>query len=327
LLFPGAKGVEVFSQLIALGFGKFDVFDRIGIVWLSRFDRFANFFPRESLAILAADFLTGNHFTFAHFVANLCIVFLEAGFFLVTFSDALAFSFSVSGLPLLILAFAFPFSLTFSFALGLALVPFAFTLGNHDASGSRSGGRYSFALDRQEAERFWRGRRDRLGLRLVDASRFPFAYSVLQDDLFLLVWDASAAQLPADQLAWAERSLASPAARGARERLVNPPRKVAPEGGRHPHSVVHLGREVDPGGHAHTLKQVHHILRGQVARSTRSVGATSDPSHRRIEVRQIMTLSLTFDHRVIDGAPASRFLQTLVNAIANPAARLIFLGS
>ena len=47
----------------------------------------------------------------------------------------------------------------------------------------------------------------------------------------------------------------------------------------------------------------------------------------RIEVRQIMTLSLTFDHRVIDGAPAARFLQTLVNAIANPAARLIFLGS
>jgi hypothetical protein len=101
-----------------------------------------------------------------------------------------------------------------------ANLPFAFTLGNHDASGSRSGGRYSFALDRQEAERFWRGRRDRLGLRFVDASRFPFAYSVLQDDVFLLVWDASAAQLPADQLAWAERSLASPAARGASERLV-----------------------------------------------------------------------------------------------------------
>ncbi len=47
----------------------------------------------------------------------------------------------------------------------------------------------------------------------------------------------------------------------------------------------------------------------------------------RIEVRQIMTLSLTFDHRVIDGAPAARFLQTLVKAIANPAARLISLGS
>jgi pyruvate dehydrogenase E2 component (dihydrolipoamide acetyltransferase) len=47
----------------------------------------------------------------------------------------------------------------------------------------------------------------------------------------------------------------------------------------------------------------------------------------RIEVRQIMTLSLTFDHRVIDGAPAARFLQSLVNAIANPAARLIATGA
>ncbi|MFO1000772.1 MAG: 2-oxo acid dehydrogenase subunit E2 [Planctomycetaceae bacterium] len=46
----------------------------------------------------------------------------------------------------------------------------------------------------------------------------------------------------------------------------------------------------------------------------------------RIEIRQIMTLSLTFDHRVIDGAPAARFLQSLVNAIANPAARLIATG-
>lgn len=47
----------------------------------------------------------------------------------------------------------------------------------------------------------------------------------------------------------------------------------------------------------------------------------------RIEVRQIMTLSLTFDHRVIDGAPAARFLQSLVTAIANPAAKLLSLGS
>ena len=47
----------------------------------------------------------------------------------------------------------------------------------------------------------------------------------------------------------------------------------------------------------------------------------------RIEVRQMMTLSLTFDHRVIDGAPAAKFLQSLVIAIGNPAARLIALNS
>ena len=39
--------------------------------------------------------------------------------------------------------------------------------------------------------------------------------------------------------------------------------------------------------------------------------------------RDMMTLSLTFDHRIVDGGPAARFLQTLSRAIENPAARLI----
>jgi pyruvate dehydrogenase E2 component (dihydrolipoamide acetyltransferase) len=36
-----------------------------------------------------------------------------------------------------------------------------------------------------------------------------------------------------------------------------------------------------------------------------------------------MTLSLTFDHRVVDGAPAARFLQDVATAIANPSAWLL----
>lgn len=36
-----------------------------------------------------------------------------------------------------------------------------------------------------------------------------------------------------------------------------------------------------------------------------------------------LTLNLTFDHRIIDGAPAARFLQTLVSAIASPSAWLL----
>jgi pyruvate dehydrogenase E2 component (dihydrolipoamide acetyltransferase) len=38
----------------------------------------------------------------------------------------------------------------------------------------------------------------------------------------------------------------------------------------------------------------------------------------RVEPRDEVTLSLTFDHRVVDGAPAARFLQTLVKGIENP---------
>jgi len=40
-----------------------------------------------------------------------------------------------------------------------------------------------------------------------------------------------------------------------------------------------------------------------------------------IVVRQKMWLSLTFDHRLVDGAPAARFLQRVVQLIENPALR------
>jgi pyruvate dehydrogenase E2 component (dihydrolipoamide acetyltransferase) len=39
--------------------------------------------------------------------------------------------------------------------------------------------------------------------------------------------------------------------------------------------------------------------------------------------RDRMTLSLTFDHRVVDGAPAARFLNDLRHAIENPGAVLV----
>lgn len=36
-----------------------------------------------------------------------------------------------------------------------------------------------------------------------------------------------------------------------------------------------------------------------------------------ILARETLTLSLTFDHRVVDGAPAARFLETLFRLIAS----------
>ncbi|HEV3439631.1 MAG TPA: dihydrolipoamide acetyltransferase family protein [Gemmata sp.] len=38
----------------------------------------------------------------------------------------------------------------------------------------------------------------------------------------------------------------------------------------------------------------------------------------RVVGREVVTLSLTFDHRIVDGAPAARFLQTLAQLIENP---------
>jgi pyruvate dehydrogenase E2 component (dihydrolipoamide acetyltransferase) len=43
-----------------------------------------------------------------------------------------------------------------------------------------------------------------------------------------------------------------------------------------------------------------------------------------IVARDMMTLSLTFDHRVVDGAPAARFLATVRSAIESPGPWLVF---
>jgi pyruvate dehydrogenase E2 component (dihydrolipoamide acetyltransferase) len=43
----------------------------------------------------------------------------------------------------------------------------------------------------------------------------------------------------------------------------------------------------------------------------------------RIEPREKMTLSLTFDHRIVDGAPAARFLDSLHRRIEQPSAHLL----
>ena len=93
---------------------------------------------------------------------------------------------------------------------GIPLLP---AIGNHDGSPG-------FPADRAAVRRFWTPLRSRIGLKLVDASQFPFRYTVLQDGIFWLVWDASSARVPEDHLAWAQQQLASADARAARARFV-----------------------------------------------------------------------------------------------------------
>ena len=56
-----------------------------------------------------------------------------------------------------------------------------------------------------------------------------------------------------------------------------------------------------------------------VGRITREPAVVNE----QIVIRDRLTLSLTFDHRIIDGAPAARFLDTLCRLISNPAPALI----
>lgn len=99
-------------------------------------------------------------------------------------------------------------------------LPFAFTLGNHDASSIFSQGRYLYAQEREEADAFWNHPQRDLGLEFVDRAGYPFYYSFEQNEIFYLVWDASSADVPDEQITWAERSLASDTAQNAKLRIV-----------------------------------------------------------------------------------------------------------
>lgn len=50
---------------------------------------------------------------------------------------------------------------------------------------------------------------------------------------------------------------------------------------------------------------------GRIRETPTAVGGT-------VEIRPLMTLSLTYDHRAVDGAPAARFLQRIKQYIENP---------
>ncbi len=100
-------------------------------------------------------------------------------------------------------------------------LPFALTLGNHDASSIQDfNGRFVYAQDREVANAFWNTPQRQLGIRFVDRAQFPFYYSFEQNQIFYLVWDASSAKVPAEQLAWAARSLGSKRAQSAKLRMV-----------------------------------------------------------------------------------------------------------
>ncbi len=98
--------------------------------------------------------------------------------------------------------------------------PFAPTMGNHDASSSRGPTGYIYELDRLHALKFWQSRQDSLGLSFVDASHFPFRYSICHGDVFVVVFDASSAKVSEADWAWAQTQLDGSLARKAQLRLL-----------------------------------------------------------------------------------------------------------
>jgi hypothetical protein len=99
-------------------------------------------------------------------------------------------------------------------------LPFGFTIGNHDASGALSvGGTFLFNREREAATAYWNAPAHNPNLQFVDRAGFPFHYTFQHKDIFYLVWDASTSRLPPEQIAWAEKSLASATAQSAKMRM------------------------------------------------------------------------------------------------------------
>ncbi|MEO0349454.1 MAG: metallophosphoesterase [Cyanobacteria bacterium P01_A01_bin.15] len=98
-------------------------------------------------------------------------------------------------------------------------IPFALTIGNHDASSLQTNGSYVYRTDRQVTSRYWQAHQDSLDLQYIDTGDFPYYYSFKQNDIFYMVWDASSANVPANQVAWAEGQLGSEAAQTAKFRM------------------------------------------------------------------------------------------------------------
>ena len=101
-----------------------------------------------------------------------------------------------------------------------AKIPFAFTVGNHDASGAQSQGQYIFSQERELARAYWKNPRHTPNLNFIDRGNFPFYYSFFHKGIFYLVWDASTHLLGNQQLAWVEKSLGSAIARKAKMKIV-----------------------------------------------------------------------------------------------------------
>lgn len=100
-------------------------------------------------------------------------------------------------------------------------LPFALTVGNHDASSYQDeNGEFFYILDRQATTKFWEGHQADTDLTFIEASGFPYYYSFKQNNIFFLTWDASSANVPPEQVAWADRALASPEAQSATHRIV-----------------------------------------------------------------------------------------------------------
>lgn len=99
-------------------------------------------------------------------------------------------------------------------------IPYALSVGNHDASSLRSGSGFSFPVDREAARDYWSDAAHRTGVHTRAGSDPPFDHSFVLGDVFVAIVDASSAAVTTNQRAWLADELSSDAARAATTRIV-----------------------------------------------------------------------------------------------------------
>lgn len=92
-------------------------------------------------------------------------------------------------------------------------IPFGFTVGNHDASPS-------FLRDRRISKNFWKENVMSTNLTFVDSTHYPFFYSYIKNNVFMISWDAAAAEIKPEVYAWMKAQLRGRIARQARLRIL-----------------------------------------------------------------------------------------------------------
>ena len=82
---------------------------------------------------------------------------------------------------------------------GIPLLP---AIGNHDGSSQQDQGGWIYGRERQQAGLFWHENRGDLQSGFIQSERFPFQYVWRRPGLFLVVIDASSANVDSSQRRW-----------------------------------------------------------------------------------------------------------------------------
>ncbi|MEJ7691987.1 metallophosphoesterase [Daejeonella sp.] len=92
-------------------------------------------------------------------------------------------------------------------------IPFGFTVGNHDASPS-------FTKDRAISKAFWKENVNAINLTFVDSTNYPYYYSYIKNNVFMMSWDAAGAEIKPEVYLWMKAQMESKIARKARLRIL-----------------------------------------------------------------------------------------------------------